>query len=1166
MGFEWLLEKNVWDNLDEHIVFNNRHIIPGYKYNYCFCSFPGYIEFYRCELLDGTLLKTDIHAASDYIWKLKVQDLITEDISAPIFSFKNNSGKNIPVRVICSDILPSINCGDMIEGQVIAFADSITKQTDISGENNVEDAGENCVFINGTITDAIDNSFEFDDIESFFWEIDMETENGAITVLIAKDSIDFTPECGDVVCAHAMIQMDVAITHSIHKIPDYYEDYQCLLEDSDDVYRNGFVPGFHTTQKVFVNSIENGELCRLLRCCDSSISFASNNDNEYWVRIINKEQLIEALKISLPQNIEKVEIKHFLSCKVKSCVGQDAIVIYSNGQIKLAIWFDICEKGVIDEIRLFTPEDCTLGIDYELHLHTMFAHAICDSKWYILHEYITHGCMYRSEYADICLVGAKNIIDRFADINGRLDETTRYTYELAYTKDELSEFDDLPIIYQGNRCTINYQGGNLAYVVFLIINDEHKICNILLSKNSNYLKCFESKKTIEDEKNAEIKTVVEILSSVYGTDNTIETMRNNEIPDIDTYGVYIWKKTDEFATSWLGDNGYKVSDSVLVDDCIGYACKRKGTEYAVFFYAYGERKTTLLDGDYCSKLRNESISQGRGIVIIYLHVAKKTNDDGAIEYTVGSYGSEENKIEPWLLTTVMGKRVLRFYPRKEMMDLIPRLIAAFNSKNLDALKALCSSDAFLETFEHSGQSVNDGFYSHLSSIREEHGKMKLAYIRFQDVVFSAVPYIDNYAYISFTANNEDKIDSIKMNPLSNEYRELIITDENVDYCLANDVPNLSSVDVIKPSKISRFSLRLNFENGEIKRYNLSGEFNDNEVVTYQRKVMTDKIFANARIVGKLPMPDWMGYRNYAERGQGIEFISGITISTIELYRNSYPIEKFSYAGMENVHVRQMDYDEDGFGVGYISDMDPMNPHYLLDRNTMTATVLPDEYQATPIGIYPFYGGYSEGLVMVSKFGEMDLQYHHNRGSCAGLWGWLDRELNVVIEPKYVYAMNFVNGKAIVCKGNWNIITSEDGEDQYWCDNERWGIIDKNEMEIVPCRFDEIYEIDNTDKLYFVHEGGWDNGHYAIFDTEDRDIILVLDFDFDFGYMFNECFVTDENVLVFDEHLPGEEKDLIYAYDLINKQYIAHGEPLEGRTFNGETKSVVNKDGKDIIIF
>ena len=89
---------------------------------------------------------------------------------------------------------------------------------------------------------------------------------------------------------------------------------------------------------------------------------------------------------------------------------------------------------------------------------------------------------------------------------------------------------------------------------------------------------------------------------------------------------------------------------------------------------------------------------------------------------------------------------------------------------------------------------------------------------------------------------------------------------------------------------------------------------------------------------------------------------------------------------------------------------------------------------------------------------------------------------------------------------------------------------------------------------------------AIYDVKENAIILVLDFDFDMGYMFNECTVTDDNILVFDEHVPGEEKDLIYAYDLVGKAWIAHGDELTGRTLNGETRSVVHKDGKDIIIF
>ena len=1166
MGLEWLLEKNVWDSLDMHIFENTRYMIPGYKYNYRLCSFPGYIEFQRCESLDGTPIKTNMHFSANHHWNLEVRNIIKDDVSEPFYALKTKGGNDIPVRVICPDILPVIENGDIIEGQVVAFADSIVKLSDdITINCTVTDAGENCTNINGMIVDVNRGDFRFNETECHFWELDVETENGKITVLIAEDGIDFVPAEGNLITAHAMISMDIAVEHRRRKDAAFYEDqYEGLLEDTEVTYRNGFLLDFHRNQRVIVNAIKTGELSRFKRCFAKTVSFISDKDEDVCIYNVNKNQLIDAFKASLPEQIDSVEVKHILSCKVNKYLGHDAIAVYSNNELKLAIWFDICENGTIDEIEFIRPEDCELGIDTEFHLNAMYAHATCHKKWYILHEYITNGCMYRSEYADVCLVGAQNIIDRFADIDERINESNAYTFEFSLIEDELSEKDDLPRIYQGKHCTVNFQSNKLAYVAFLMINEEQKICNILMSCNGNYLKRFEPKRDSNNGDAPEIKSVIDILSPVYGTEDTIKTMRDNEIPDVDTDGVYVWKKADEFATSWLKDNGYKTSETVLVDDCIGYACERRGTSYAVFFYAYGERKTAMLDGDYCSKLRNEPIAQGREIIVIYLHVTKKTNDDGAIEYTVGSYGNGDSKIEPWLLTEVAGRSVLRFYPRKEMMALIPRLISAYNTKNLDALKVLCTENAFLDAYDSNGHSLNDGFYSHLSYIRENHGKMKLAYIRFTDVVFSAVPYIEDYAYVTFTA--ADKIDSIKMNPLNDNYRELLILDDDVDYCPANVVPALSSVEFLKPSDISRFSLRLVFDNGETKRYNLAGEFNDDEIVNYQGKIMTDKIFSNGRVVEHIPMIDWMGYRNYAERGQGIEFMSGATLSVEELYHNSYPIEKFSYAGIDDVHVMQMDYDEDGFGVGYIHNLDPKNPNYLLDSNTMTAVVIPDEYQETPIGVYPFYGGYSEGLIMVSKFGELDLQYHHNRGPCAGLWGWLDRDFNIAIEPKYVYAMNFVNGRAIVCKGDWDVKTTKDGKEQYWCDNEQWGVIDQNENEIVPCRFDELYEIDNTDRLYFVHEGGWENGHYAVFDTKTKEVILVLDFDFDIGYMFNECFVADGDILVFDEHLPGEEKDLIYAYDLINKQYIAHGEPLEGRTYNGETKSVVNKDGKDIIIF
>lgn len=1167
MGLDWLLEKDVWQRLDQHICDNVRYVVPGYQYNYRLCTFLGDFEFQRCETLDGDLVNTDMHFSANHAWKLSVSGTLDTSSTAHYHTLISKGGAKIPVRVICPDVLPSIKEGDLLEGQVVAFAESVKKITEAESDGHVVANGYDTVTLNGCITEAYDTDFCFEDQTVEFWELDVNTENGRITILIPCDRIDFSPEDGDYISACGVISMDIALdpAHQTGRDSSFYEDlYEDLIPDADVVnYRNGFVPSYHRNQEVLIASLQSGSIARFARCCHGCMEFTGYNKNQSL--FLDRIGLSQAFAEHLPDRIDRIEVKHILSCVEEKYIGHDAVVVYRNGAVYTAICFLVNAKGAVYELECFNGSQCEVGLDYEFHLHAMLAQAMCDATAYILYDYLDAGCMYRSEYADRCVVGAKNIIQRLEEIDENLNGEKAYTFRHALAKDELIDEDDLALIYRGKHCTVNYFKGELAYIIFLMYNEEHKITNILLSRNPTYLHAFKGK-GVETRPAEQVKSVIEILSAEYGSTDTVQSMRKNDIPAIDENEVYIWKKTDEFAIGWLREQDYRIFDTALLDDCIGYACERKGVQYACFFYAYGEERTTQLDGDYCAKLRDTEFGQGREILIIYLHVTKSTNDAGETEYTVGSYGREGHEIEPWLLTEVMGKSILRYYPRKEMMDLLPRLMSAFNAKNLDALKVICAKDVCLETYERDGsRSMNDGFYSHLSYIREHHGVMKTAYIRFNDVVFSAVPYIDGYAYIGFSANGENRIDGIRVHPLNDTYRELLITDELLTDLPANKAPKLVSVDFLPPSEISRYSLRAVFENGEIRRYDLDEDFGEDEITQYQHKIMTDKIFANGRIIDHIPLPDWMGYRNYAKRGQGVAFINGTSISALEIYDRGYPIEKFSYQGMD-VFIRQSDYDERGFAVGHIPNLDPQNPDYLLDKNTMMAMVIPEKYQQTPVGIYPVYGGCSEGLVMVSEMGEVDLQYYHNRGPCAGLWGWLDTSLNVVIAPKYVYAMNFWNGRAIVCRGEWNTKTTENGRKQYWCENEQWGVIDRHENQIVPCRFDEIFEIDGTDRLYFVHEGGWENGHYAAYDIKENAIILVLDFDFDMGYMFNECAVTDDHILVFDEHIPGEEKDLIYAYDLVGKTWIAHGDELIGRTLNGETRSVIEKDGKDIIVF
>jgi hypothetical protein len=263
----------------------------------------------------------------------------------------------------------------------------------------------------------------------------------------------------------------------------------------------------------------------------------------------------------------------------------------------------------------------------------------------------------------------------------------------------------------------------------------------------------------------------------------------------------------------------------------------------------------------------------------------------------------------------------------------------------------------------------------------------------------------------------------------------------------------------------------------------------------------------------------------------------------------------------NVTINNDD-EESEFAVGTIDDADEL---YLFNKRRMTASPLPEEYQQTPNFVYPNCGGYSQGLVMVSLLGEISLKYHHHMHACAGLWGWLDTDLNVVIPPQYIFAENFVDGWAKVCKGKWETEEGEEGK-EYWCDEERWGIIDLHNNEVIPCSYDSLNFIGDTDRYYLAHKGGWKTGNYCIYDLEVMQEILQLDFDFDPDYMFNECFLTEDNVLVFTEHLPGQGIDLIYGYSLDLQDYLVYRKQYTGRTFNGKKRVVIEVDGEKLTVF
>lgn len=270
------------------------------------------------------------------------------------------------------------------------------------------------------------------------------------------------------------------------------------------------------------------------------------------------------------------------------------------------------------------------------------------------------------------------------------------------------------------------------------------------------------------------------------------------------------------------------------------------------------------------------------------------------------------------------------------------------------------------------------------------------------------------------------------------------------------------------------------------------------------------------------------------------------------------MEEIRLESLEGVFCKQGSF-VDNLAVCTIDDTGDL---YLVNDDTLIAKRLPDEYQNTPIILYHSCGGYRDGLIMVSLMGEVRLQYHHTFYDCAGMWGWIDTEFNTVIEPQYVFAENFFCGLANVCKGKWSI----DGNKRYWPEPEMWGVIDRAGKEVVPCRYDELFSIEYSTQYFLVHKSGWENGCYCIYDAATAGEILTLDFHFDCGYMFNQIAVTEDGLLIIIDSLSDKDDDLLYVYNLTTKECLCRGREYSLRLVNGEMKTVVQKDGKDIIVY
>ena len=795
-------------------------------------------------------------------------------------------------------------------------------------------------------------------------------------------------------------------------------------------------------------------------------------------------------------------------------------------------------------------------------------------------KYISKDCEYISEYANVHIFTAEKIIKRMKSVSSKLRLEDRYTFKLLPIKDIINNKEK----YNNDEYAILLYQYNDAYPVAVVSTERDsktgKITKILLSRNSEIYNVDFYREDMGEDSPLDLPSTVKPLThnEVHDNRNVLPVQKWVEASEENNDGLYIWRKADEFMKSFLLEMGYRITESQVFEDCIGYKTVKDDCDFTIYMFAFGKKKQVDLNVDFCKKYLDYKFSRRSKVLFVSLNV-KRFRTGKIIEYDFLGFGTrkhtnydflgyfrDDNWPELFSIITINDKYLMVNYLEEEKKDVLYKLVSAFNNDSIDIYETILSE-------QH---------YSELIEIHKQYGNMQLAYVCEENSVYSLVSYIENYGYYYFqVADDYDVIFHWIFYPFEekNNIKDFIRIDDTKKYNYY-DIPFLIKVEAFQPVDTERFALKLFFDNGECKKYVLpiNRENEKDEDVSYQRHVFTDKIWQSA-IISNDCSPEKGGY---TYRFPKIKFINGFFLSSLLCYYEGtdysepeltddiiYEDEKYILKRIwkwnandikiisDNVWVREnTDYYEkekelDLLEAYVVKKTDPIQLNCIIVNNkgericTVDFSYIGDFHDgmaivgknelgfgyidknlnfAIPIqydnadeykdGLaivkrgnntyqidkdgkekiilqklnrekYQEIGAYREGRCKVSLIDlENKLAYHSDTDFIAGIWGFVNEKGEEIITPQYIYAYDFNNGIAVVCKGKWTIDKKWDNEYKkgcYWTETELWGAIDIDGNEVIPFIFDEISFFDDFNEIFKVHYGGWEKGKWGVID-------------------------------------------------------------------------------------
>lgn len=351
--------------------------------------------------------------------------------------------------------------------------------------------------------------------------------------------------------------------------------------------------------------------------------------------------------------------------------------------------------------------------------------------------------------------------------------------------------------------------------------------------------------------------------------------------------------------------------------------------------------------------------------------------------------------------------------------------------------------------------MNSAFYGTLRNMHREYGDMKLGYVRYNDVVYSSVPYVEGLGFFSWSSfHATNRMHSMICHPFDGGERkvaEFIKTEQREPDDLFAYIPKLINAVPLAPVPTERFAVKLFFDNGECKKYVLPipTESEHEEVLSYRGHVFTDNIWASVSVIPRHESR----YKSYPECGPAIVFKNEFLIAGTRCYMESVPYsepeltDEIVYAD-EKHQIRKIwkwnvnSLYEDG-ETGLLKVLISGQAFNWYGKSVFASI----EGKRLTSLTFDIIDSFQEDLARVAING-------HG-------YGFVDKDMKFVVPMKYDQADDFRDGKAKVQFGDKWIYIDKNG-----CELEIGGKVNQNRYQEVGDYFEGMCRV-STLKLRFM---------------------------------------------------------------------------------------------------